>query len=226
MFVNRSNAGAPAVLWLLAGLMVAVEGALAASDSGWIQEGLRGQVYTLFAFTNEDFRSAVAGSQIPERLYWSLMSHAFLHDGAMHLILNAVAFLAFGNLVCQALGTWRFMLYFAVTAASGAIALALITDVSVAMVGASGVVFGLLGTITAWESILRRRQGVTQGPIFARIGALIAINLLIVIYLETEGSGPKLAWEAHLGGFVAGWILALLMPPRALRQRSRVSAQG
>ena len=55
-------------------------------------------------------------------------------------------------------------------------------------------------------------QGRGQGPILARVAALVALNLLLAGYADI-GLEAKLAWEAHLGGFIAGWVLGYWIAP-------------
>ena len=77
------------------------------------------------------------------------------------------------------------------------------------MVGASGALFGLAGALLAWSYVDRFVAREALWPIARMAGLLIAIN--IAMYWGLDG---QLAWQTHLGGFVAGWILALLIDPR------------
>ena len=77
-------------------------------------------------------------------------------------------------------------------------------------VGASGALFGLAGALMAWAYVDRFTARLGLWPI-ARVGALlIAIN--VAMYWALDG---QLAWQTHLGGFVAGWLLAMLIDPRS-----------
>jgi membrane associated rhomboid family serine protease len=78
------------------------------------------------------------------------------------------------------------------------------------MVGASGALFGLAGAILAWDYIDRFSVEERLWPV-AR-AALLLVGLNIALYYAMGGI---LAWQAHLGGFVAGWISALLIDPIA-----------
>ena len=68
------------------------------------------------------------------------------------------------------------------------------------MVGASGALFGLAGVLTGWEYTARRLAHEGIGPVLRVIGLLVGLN--IVMYWAMGGN---LAWETHLGGFLAGW---------------------
>jgi membrane associated rhomboid family serine protease len=77
------------------------------------------------------------------------------------------------------------------------------------MVGASGAIFGMLAVLTAWQERALRLAGLSRSPIWKRIGGLVVVNVLLAF-----GMGGLLAWEAHLGGWVAGWLLASVFRPR------------
>jgi membrane associated rhomboid family serine protease len=69
------------------------------------------------------------------------------------------------------------------------------------MIGASGAVFGLLGTVLRWRS----------RPIsFWRV---LLVLVLLSLPAEFLVGGP-VAWQAHLGGFLAGWVLGRVFPVR------------
>ena len=109
----------------------------------------------------------------------------------------------------QAVGIVRFLAIFVVCAVAGALAFGFIAEANGPMVGASGVIFGLLAVITAWQECALRLAGRSRAMIWKRIAGLVAINVLLAF-----GLGGLLAWEAHLGGWVAGWLLAGMFRPR------------
>ena len=74
------------------------------------------------------------------------------------------------------------------------------------MIGASGAVFGFLGLWLYWDFTRRRRLGLQITPVLKTVVGLIAANVLI--YFAFSGT---LAWEAHLGGFVAGFAVGPLI---------------
>src|SRR3546814_7657257 len=76
----------------------------------------------------------------------TLVTHAFLHADLMHLALNLGFLLAFGSYVERNLGLARYLLLFALTAAAGALAdYAFRGAVPIALIGASGAVYGMTG---------------------------------------------------------------------------------
>ena len=69
------------------------------------------------------------------------------------------------------------------------------------MVGASGVVFALIGF---WLQSSRSEvnRGGQSRSIMSVIISLIVIHLLLLVFM-----GEQIAWQAHLGGFVSGYFL-------------------
>jgi membrane associated rhomboid family serine protease len=139
---------------------------------------------------------------------WSLLaapfSYALLHGGFSHLALNAVMLAVMGQVLERRLGPGRFLLLFAAGAAGGALVHALVGGMPEApLVGASAGVGGLYGA-----GFVLQRRGVDLGPngqlLVALAGLFIIINLLGAI-LPVLGN---IAYAAHLGGFIAGALLA------------------
>jgi membrane associated rhomboid family serine protease len=161
---------------------------------------------------------AVSQPRLADGAYHLIVLHMFAHAGLMHLGFNLVAMFALGPAVMERLGPLEprsiaafFALFFACGLAGLSLWLAIHPTSEIPMLGASGAIFGLLGFLV--------RQPDPQGkpiplasPAMAHafvewiklhlpLVALFAIPLLF-------GSGFfGLAWEAHLGGFIAGLLL-------------------
>lgn len=181
----------PAV-WAVVALLVAVEGLLQAGDAGLV-EPLRGPAYLLAV-------GAIppgAALEIAGALPWflgGLVGHALLHAGWTHLAFNAIGLLCLGHVVQAQAGTPAFLAVLVVTALAGAAAfLALAPDDSI-MVGASGAVFGLLGVVLRWRA--------ARVPLWKVLVVLALISLPAGFIM-----GASIAWQAHAGGFLAGWLL-------------------
>ncbi len=164
----------------------------------------------------------------------SPVAHAFLHGDWMHFGTNAVWFLAFGTPVARRLGVARFLVFSAFGALAGAACFYLVNPALVQpMIGASGVVSALMGGAArfALGSMGRLTSGeVAHAPLLS-IGASLSdrtILFFILIFFGTNlilGSGGGLlfgeagaiAWEAHVGGFLFGFLGFGFFDPR--RQR-------
>jgi len=127
-------------------------------------------------------------------------SYGFLHGGATHLLVNMITLASLGRLVVERVGQARFAVIYALSLLGGAAGFTVLSPAVQPMVGASGALFGLAGVLTGWEYTARRmaREGIS--PVLRVVGLLILLNL--VMYWAMDG---HLAWETHLGGFLAGW---------------------
>lgn len=150
-----------------------------------------------------------------------LLGHVFLHWDWLHLILNAAALVAFGTPVARAFGSgpggaFRFCCFFLACGAAGGLAFwALQPAGAVPVLGASGAVSGLIGGAAR---LIERRDVVGHPFSRAALGFIIpwiVLNLLIALAGAALGPAVPIAWEAHLGGLVAGLLLlGLFAPPR------------
>ena len=174
---------------------------------GWISyAGVReaNSVYGSYAFVSTEFWRG-------ESLY-TLISYAMLHGSWMHLGFNLVAFFALGSACWKLMGTGRFFIFFALTAIAGAALFAVIRpDENTVLVGVSGVIFGLIAAIKRVDYRIRALRGQDVRLAIVRfIGIIIAVNLFIGFVPIDDGSGftgASVAWEAHVGGFLLGWLI-------------------
>lgn len=156
--------------------------------------------------------------------FWSPLTYSFLHGSYLHLLVNSIWMLAFGAVVARRLGSVRFAALWVASALAGAMLfLAFNWGGSVPVIGASGVVSGLMGAAArfAFPSSGRFRranahflprvgivESLTNRTVAAYIGIWFAINLATALGLSTGGeAGQAIAWEAHIGGFLCGFLL-------------------
>lgn len=139
---------------------------------------------------------------------WSLLaapfSYALLHGGLGHLALNGVMLAVMGQVLERRLGPGRFLLLFAAGAAGGALVHVMIGGSPQSpLIGASAAVGGLYGA-----GFVLHRRGVNLGPnaqlLVALAGLFIIMNLLGIVLPILS----NIAYGAHLGGFIAGALLA------------------
>ena len=74
--------------------------------------------------------------------------------------------------------------------------------------GAAGGLLVLAGLLLAWDSRYRRRRKMTLWPVLRSLGILVLLNLVLWVAM-----GGHLAWQTHLGGFLAGWGMGWLVLP-------------
>ena len=197
----------PGTLWL----------ALAMVGGFLLQNLLEGPNWTwllsTFAFISTSFWPA--GSDWPSLAALpTLVTHAFLHADFMHLALNLGFFLAFGSFVERHLGLPPYLLLFALTAAAGALSeFAFRGGAPLALIGASGAVYGMTGAAARFmftSGLARQRR-------FALRFVLVIMGLNLLFGLSGLGdflAGAQIGWKAHAGGFVAGVVLSFLLAGR------------
>lgn len=149
----------------------------------------------------------------------TLVSTALLHTGWLHVLVNAGMLLAFGAQVARILGLgWRgaglwLLVFLGSTAAGSAVYLAAAGASGGAAVGASGGVSGLIGAafLAGFDG---RGRSLVSRSFLLMTAAFIGSNALLA-FAGPSLVGSGIAWQAHLGGYVAGALLMLLLMPRA-----------
>jgi membrane associated rhomboid family serine protease len=155
---------------------------------------------------------------------WSLLTYALLHAGWEHAIINALWMLAFGAPVFRRFGEGRALLFLAVTTVAAAVFHALLNTAEVLpVIGASGGVSAL--TAAAMRFVLAGdgpldlsgahdrpapplAQALREPRVLVFLGVWFGINLLGGLGLPLAAdTGQTIAWEAHVGGFLAGLLL-------------------
>ena len=142
----------------------------------------------------------------PQTMFFS---YGFLHSGLLHLIINMVTLWSLGIEVLRRVGNRGFMMLYIMSILGGAAGFALLASELRPMIGASGALFGLAGGLLAWHYVDRYSAQQKLLPVVQGVVLLILLN--VVLWWAMQG---QLAWETHLGGFVAGWVMALLIDPR------------
>ncbi len=207
------NSDVPAALWALVGAMAVIELLLTGADRGWFGVPQWRSIAFVYGAFWQPLLDGFARPVFPGQVTAMFLTHAMLHGGLFHLMMNGIILLALGKFIAEQVGAVALMVVFAVSAVAGGAAFGLINTAPVPMIGASGAVFGFIGLWQYWEYAVRREHGLPVRPVLATIGALVVINVVLMVAL-----GGGLAWQAHLGGFVAGWALGPVMTGIARRK--------
>ncbi|MGN6570599.1 MAG: rhomboid family intramembrane serine protease [Pseudolabrys sp.] len=177
---------------------------------------------------------------------WTFVTYAFLHANWMHFGVNAIWFLAFGSAVARRFGAMRFLAFFAVTAAAGA-ALHLVTHAGeqFPMIGASASISGTMaaairfvfqrggplgilrgGDDDAYRVPALPLSGVLRDPrVLLFLAVWFGINIVFGVgSFPSLTGGESVAWQAHIGGFLAGLLLFSWFDPAPDFQQSDDSA--
>lgn len=154
---------------------------------------------------------------VPEAL--TLITYMFLHGGWWHLISNMLFLWVFADNIEDAFGHAAFAILYLLCGIAGAFVHALMTTSSLdPLIGASGAVSGMLGSYLllyprarVWVLLFLRLP--------LRIGAGWVLGgwfLLQILSLFGAGEGVRVAWWAHIGGFLAGLATTFLLRSRLL----------
>ncbi|MEE4187017.1 MAG: rhomboid family intramembrane serine protease [Roseobacter sp.] len=208
---DRTREGPVTGLWLLWSIILTcclIEAVLQITDSFALAQRLRAPFYENGGFwvgLLYDWQPNYAAQP-----YTMFLTYGFLHGGLLHLAVNMITLWSLGSAVLDRVGTRGCaLLYFGATV-GGAAGQALLATESYPVVGASGALFGLAGGLAAWTYVDRYTHHETLWPVAQTLVFLVVLN--IVLWWGLDG---RMAWQTHLGGFVSGWIIALLIDPRA-----------
>jgi membrane associated rhomboid family serine protease len=223
------------------GVVVAVLGVLAAvflaTDPVWglLPEEARARLLVLLAFIPERLGDA-AGTLPGGRLAAAtqFVTHIFVHGDVVHLAFNAAWLLAMGTPVARRFGAVRFLAFFLLCGIGGAL---LFLPFNLApMVGASGAISGLMGGVLRLLFVppteggtevaagkvghgepLSLRDALSDRRVLTVIGAWAVLNVVVALAAPWFLDGVTIAWEAHLGGFLTGFLTFGLFDRRPLR---------
>ncbi len=157
----------------------------------------------------------------------TLVTNIFLHGSLFHLIGNMLFLWVFGDNVEDAMGHFRFIVFFVLCGAAASLAHAVITpEPHRPLIGASG---GVSGVVAAYLILYPRVRiwGLFLKGIPLRLPAYWAIGFWVVFqFASAFFSGEEsVGWFAHLGGFIVGAILIPLMRHRYDPILARAEAQ-
>lgn len=156
-------------------------------------------------------------------LQWrTVLSSMFLHGGIAHVVGNCWFLWIFGNNVEDRLGVFGFGLFYVFTGAMAAGAQVLaVPGSAVPMIGASGAISGVLG---AYLVFYPRAWVVALVPWIVPVLPVPAVVFLVLWFFAQTWAGVGslmsgtaaaggVAWWAHAGGFLAGALVAMMLPP-------------
>jgi len=163
---------------------------------------------------------------VPDRLHlYSIVTSMFLHGGWLHVLGNMWFLWIFGDNVEDVLGHTRYLLFYLLCGVAAALAhIYFNADSRLPTVGASGAIAGVMG---AYLVKFPRARILTLVPIFLFLTTFEIPASIILLYWfaiqAVSGFGSigysqlsqgGVAWFAHVGGFLAGMGLVLLMGTR------------
>jgi membrane associated rhomboid family serine protease len=146
---------------------------------------------------------AVSADALSHGQWWRLVSYAFVHGGAMHLVFNLIGHYAFGPVAERMFGPVRYLVLWLLGAVGGGCG-AVMTSRAGA-VGSSGALCGLVGAVLVVVLLHRGQLGERLYMAWRRhLASIVIITLLISM-------APRVSWGGHLGGAVAGLAAGILL---------------
>jgi len=166
---------------------------------------------------------------------WTFVTYSLLHANLSHIVFNVLWLLPFGSALARRFGALRFFAFMAVTAAAGALAHLVTHEHAVApMIGASASVSGTMAAAIRFAFVrgsflsfnrgdaeaaarvpaLSLTRALRDGRVLGFLGIWFGINIIFGLGSIAIGAdGASVAWQAHIGGFLAGLLLFSLFDP-------------
>lgn len=149
-------------------------------------------------------------------------TYSFLHGSVAHLAVNMIWLAAFGSPLANRIGAPRFVAFWIFTAvAAVALHYVLHSGEATPLIGASGAISGMMGAAARFGFRVNRRVGkpAFEGAILSIpavfrsrttvtfLAVWMVVNFVMGVGVGAPGEGASIAWEAHIGGFLAGFLL-------------------
>jgi membrane associated rhomboid family serine protease len=200
--------------------------------------GLENWTIEVFGFIPKRYDSTLLDVTFPGGAgakIWTFVTYSLLHANLSHIGFNVLWLLPFGSALARRFGGLRFFLFMAVTAVAGALAHLLTHEHAIApMIGASASVSGAMAAAMRFAfvrgSFLSFNRGDAEAA--AKVPALSLANALrntrvlgfLAVWFGVNiifgmgsiaigAEGASVAWQAHIGGFLAGLMLFSLFDP-------------
>ncbi len=155
------------------------------------------------------------------------ITYSLLHGGWTHFFMNAVWLAIFGSPLALRIGTGPFVLFWIATSFAAALLHFVIDPFGPSiLVGASGAISGMMGAASRLGFRIDRsgrRRAFASRPlsfpevlrsrtVLGFISIWLLVNLITGLFVSVGDSA--IAWQAHIGGFIAGFLLLPLFPAR------------
>jgi membrane associated rhomboid family serine protease len=235
---NQPFVRMPIVVLIVIGIMVLIHGFLQFSG-----QSIENFATFAFAFIPARFASQ-AFPQLQGSAYWSMLTYGFLHADWTHVLFNSVWLLIFSKPVALRLGSWRYLLLLAISIVVGALGGLIVHHGEfVVMVGMSAGVSGMIAAAIpimyaqnfheaqlskphmhqlvplTWKEIMIHKQALAFTAMWVGLTVFTATSQYLTgtAFLEER----VVAWEAHVGGFIAGFFAFYLLD----KTRAKVAFQ-
>ncbi len=167
-----------------------------------------------------------------------VVTNMFLHGGLFHLLFNMWSLFIFGPAIEDRLGGGRFLAFYILCGIGASLAHAYVNASStIPALGASGAISGVMGAylrLFPWSKMLVIIP-VLFIPLFFELHAAVFIGIWFVMQLSggvvdllsgASATSGGIAWWAHIGGFVAGWLIITVLRRPVHRYRPYYGDEG
>ncbi|MGB7335386.1 MAG: rhomboid family intramembrane serine protease [Salaquimonas sp.] len=189
------------------------------------------QLLYLLAFFPASYGALTASAPFPWSGLWSPVTHSLLHGSWLHVIMNLIWMAAFGSPMAKRFGTLRFIILTIICSCGGALLHYLTAENPyIPIIGASGAIAGYMGAASRFifNSPSGRMQFRENAPALSLVQCFLNKQFLLFFglwmgmnylfgagFIDFTGQGNSIAWQAHIGGFLAGLLIFdLLERPR------------
>ena len=132
--------------------------------------------------------------------YYRIITSAFLHIGIIHLLLNMYSLYIVGTQVEYFYGKVKYLIIYFFSAIMGSLFTVALSSANTVAAGASGAIFGLLGSILYFGV---KYRGYIGNSLINQIVPVVILNL--IIGFTTPGIGNA----AHIGGLIGGYLISM-----------------
>jgi rhomboid protease GluP len=163
----------------------------------------------LFSNDNPDVREidkkigALSGSMVWKGEWFRLLTCCFVHFGLLHLGVNMYSLFAVGSIQEGMWGRLGYLGLYLIAGLGGSCAVVIFKPGDF-VAGASGAIFGLMGSLAVWIFLNRRHLGPAASAWLRRLMVVFALNIFI-------SALPGISAAAHFGGLAVGMIAAVLL---------------
>jgi membrane associated rhomboid family serine protease len=209
----------PGILLAFVGLMTAIH----VVRIYYLAPATDDRLLTLMAFLPQRYLHPLG----EQSLGWLIgpVGYSLLHGGWLHLLFNCLWLVAFASSLAVRIGPLRFFLLWVASAVASAFFQAFVTGFAdSALIGASGVVSATVGAACRFSLQFSGTPAMRFAQYAPRLGILEALthrsiiifivmwafSNVLVVYgagVPAEGAGYNIAWQAHVGGFLFGYLL-------------------
>jgi len=129
---------------------------------------------------------------------WTLVTNLFIHGGIWHILVNMLTLYFFGSFLCRLIGVRNTLITYFAGGILGNVCYLFVPPNSLPVIGASGAIYALAGTLVVMMPNLRVLL------YFIAPMPLWVVVLVFFVIWSIPGVMPGIAWQAHLGGLVLG----------------------